>query len=208
MGFRAGMKMMLVDFRSVYSRTEYRYSYASRGVAPAYFFFLRTNADQGVTIVFVWKSNQDFLRSDTPIDGIDCLTRNTLPILGPRAPPRAIMSDLPEIHLDKPSMKRDSHKNMRPQLAKTVVHARKSKGLTQSELAERVGLSLRTIVRIEKSEALPSLDTAFKIAAELQISALELIGGDDLLPLLRNLSRESAGRLRDAVDQYISERAL
>ncbi|MDX5337806.1 MAG: helix-turn-helix domain-containing protein [Cyclobacteriaceae bacterium] len=52
---------------------------------------------------------------------------------------------------------------------KKIREARISKGWTQSELAERCGLSLRTIQRMEKEENQASLYTAGKIAEVLEI---------------------------------------
>jgi putative transcriptional regulator len=44
------------------------------------------------------------------------------------------------------------------------------KGLTQEELAQRVGVRRETIVFLEQGKYNPSLGLAFKIAKELEIS--------------------------------------
>jgi len=44
------------------------------------------------------------------------------------------------------------------------------KGLTQEELAQRVGVRRETIVFLEQGKYNPSLKLAFKIAKELEIS--------------------------------------
>ena len=58
---------------------------------------------------------------------------------------------------------------------------RKSKGITQAQLAERVGVSRQSIVAIESGKYVPSTLLALKIARELEseVSALfELEPGD------------------------------
>lgn len=57
---------------------------------------------------------------------------------------------------------------------------RKEKGLTQSQLAERVSVSRRTIISLEKSNYTPSLLLAFRIAQILEVSIEEafFMGGD------------------------------
>jgi transcriptional regulator with XRE-family HTH domain len=56
-------------------------------------------------------------------------------------------------------------------------HYRKAHGLKQHELAERLGVSLATIGKIERGEAAPSFDTIEKIAAALAVPAAALFGG-------------------------------
>jgi putative transcriptional regulator len=47
---------------------------------------------------------------------------------------------------------------------------RKERGLTQQQLADKVGASRQTIVAIEKGNYSPSLELAFKIAGVFNIS--------------------------------------
>ncbi|MBT1710738.1 helix-turn-helix domain-containing protein [Fulvivirgaceae bacterium PWU5] len=56
------------------------------------------------------------------------------------------------------------------QLADAVRTARSQKGYTQQELSDRTGLSLRSIQRIEKEEALPRAYTLRILAAHLGIA--------------------------------------
>ena len=56
-----------------------------------------------------------------------------------------------------------------------VEAARKEKGLTQEELAERVGVSQAMINFIEKGKKKPSLDKAIAIARELDTTVDRLI---------------------------------
>lgn len=60
-------------------------------------------------------------------------------------------------------------------LAKKVQELRKSKGLSQEELAENSGLSLRTIQRIENGETEPRGDTLKRLANSLRVTPEELI---------------------------------
>ncbi|MBN3037721.1 MAG: helix-turn-helix transcriptional regulator [Candidatus Diapherotrites archaeon] len=47
---------------------------------------------------------------------------------------------------------------------------RQKKGLTQEELADRVGVTRQTIIFLEKGKYNPSLQLAYKIAKELGAS--------------------------------------
>ena len=60
-------------------------------------------------------------------------------------------------------------------LAKGVKVLRKAKGLSQEELAENSGLSLRTIQRVENKETEPSVDTLKRISTALDITHNELL---------------------------------
>jgi transcriptional regulator with XRE-family HTH domain len=51
--------------------------------------------------------------------------------------------------------------------------------LTQGELAERAGIGLTTLNRIENDHAEPHFRTIRKIAKALDVAPRDLIGGDD-----------------------------
>ncbi len=51
---------------------------------------------------------------------------------------------------------------------------RKERGLTQEELADKVGVSRQTVISIEKEVYQPSLELAFKLAKFLKVSLEEL----------------------------------
>ena len=51
-----------------------------------------------------------------------------------------------------------------------VKEARSELGLTQKELAEQVGVSLRTITAYEKGDKLPRMSTMLKLAKALRVS--------------------------------------
>ena len=58
-------------------------------------------------------------------------------------------------------------------IGQQIREARKQKGLTQEQLAEKVDRNLRTIQRIENSENTPRNETLFLICKELEISLEE-----------------------------------
>ena len=57
-----------------------------------------------------------------------------------------------------------------------VRHYRKGRGLKQHALADRAGLSVNMVGRIERGEASPSLETIERIAAALDVPAAALFG--------------------------------
>jgi transcriptional regulator with XRE-family HTH domain len=61
------------------------------------------------------------------------------------------------------------------ELQKRVKDLRIKKGLSQEELAEKSGLSLRTIQRIENGESVPRGDTLKRISITLQVTPDDLI---------------------------------
>lgn len=56
----------------------------------------------------------------------------------------------------------------------SVQPRRKSRGITQAQLAERVGVSRQSIVAIESGKYVPSTLLALKIARELDTAVAEL----------------------------------
>ena len=56
-------------------------------------------------------------------------------------------------------------------MGKTLRCAREEKGLTQAQLAETAGVSLRTIIAIEKGDRNPTFEVLSTIIHELGISA-------------------------------------
>lgn len=55
-----------------------------------------------------------------------------------------------------------------------VKEYRKAAGLTQQQLAERVHVSVRTIISIEKEQYSPSLMLAYRIAVEFGVTVEQL----------------------------------
>jgi len=50
-----------------------------------------------------------------------------------------------------------------------VRHLRESAGLTQAELAERVGATRQTIIAVEAEKYAPSLELAFRLARAFRV---------------------------------------
>lgn len=61
-------------------------------------------------------------------------------------------------------------------LGKNLARARLEQSITQEALAERVNLSAVFISQIENATRKPSLETMFKLSAELEISMDALLG--------------------------------
>ncbi len=59
-------------------------------------------------------------------------------------------------------------------IAKKIRIARKNKGMTQAELAEKIGISAKQLSRIEMASYTPSLFTFLKIVEILQINISDL----------------------------------
>ncbi|MBT8508400.1 XRE family transcriptional regulator [Methanomicrobiaceae archaeon CYW5] len=55
-------------------------------------------------------------------------------------------------------------------------------GITQADLADRVGVRRETIVHLEKGTYTPSLRLAWQIACELETTVDELFSFDDEVP--------------------------
>lgn len=78
-------------------------------------------------------------------------------------------------------------------------HLRKQRGLTLTDVSERVGLSISTLSDLENGRIYPSLKTLLKLAACYQISMVNLFedvhfpewgGGTSLPPALKALQSE------------------
>lgn len=63
-------------------------------------------------------------------------------------------------------------------LNKNVKHLRNSKGISQQELADKIGIDRSTISRIENNEIETTVDNALKIAEVLKVSLADLLGKD------------------------------
>ncbi len=61
------------------------------------------------------------------------------------------------------------------QVAKRIRQARLSQGLSQVRLARQAGLSADAVVRLEKKDRSPNVETLFKLADALGVHASELL---------------------------------
>lgn len=62
------------------------------------------------------------------------------------------------------------------ELGRNLAQARKDRGMTQQELAERLSVTRQTVSRWESGTALPDVETVAKLAGILQVSADTLLG--------------------------------
>lgn len=65
------------------------------------------------------------------------------------------------------------------QLAETICALRAGAGMSQSELAERLGVSRQSVSKWETGAAVPDLDKLVKLAALFQVSLDRLVTGED-----------------------------
>jgi len=56
---------------------------------------------------------------------------------------------------------------------------RRASGLTQAELAQRVGVSRQTIISVERGDYAPSVYLALRIARELKSSVEQLFAAEE-----------------------------
>lgn len=63
-----------------------------------------------------------------------------------------------------------------PNFPKRLKKIRKSKGLTQKELADKIGINKSYVSRYEKGEHLPSLVIFEWICQALEVSSKDLLG--------------------------------
>ncbi len=70
--------------------------------------------------------------------------------------------------------------NVKRKVIESYIALRKSRGITQQEMADRTGMKRTNIVRIENGKNIPTIEVLVKLASaldmELQVS---LIGRDD-----------------------------
>lgn len=65
---------------------------------------------------------------------------------------------------------------MREELAKNICRYRKEKGLTQEELAKKLGLTFQAISKWETAQTLPDITLLPKLSRILEISIDKLMG--------------------------------
>lgn len=68
----------------------------------------------------------------------------------------------------------------------TIKDLRESRGLTQAELAERIGVSSKTVSKWETAKGLPDISLLQPLAGALGISVIELMNGEHIIN--RNVS--------------------
>jgi DNA-binding XRE family transcriptional regulator len=76
-----------------------------------------------------------------------------------------------EVEGSMPASKRSGRE---PERGRRIAEARRSAGISQEQLAGRIGVARSTIARIETGVTTPTLDVALALAAELRIPAEQL----------------------------------
>ena len=88
-----------------------------------------------------------------------------------------------------------------PELASKLKQARKQKGLTQGQLAQKIGADIQRISKYERAVLVPTTEIMVKLSDALDVS---------LDYLLKNGKNRVTGKVKDAelVDQFIQVDAL
>ncbi len=88
-------------------------------------------------------------------------------------------------------------------LGQNIASKRRARGLTQQELAERVGIESVTLSRLETGTSLPSITRLSAIADALDAGMAELVSG--VSPYASDQAREIADCLKQvsAEDRYL-----
>jgi transcriptional regulator with XRE-family HTH domain len=84
---------------------------------------------------------------------------------------------------------------LKQSLGKRIRTARRSAGLTQEQLAERVGRSTEAISNIERGASLPALETLASVADALSVPLGFLIDDEDSTATPRRVEMETRLRL-------------
>ena len=63
----------------------------------------------------------------------------------------------------------------------TIKRLRESKKLTQSELADRIGVSSKTVSKWETAKGLPDISLIQPLARALGVSVIELMNGEHII---------------------------
>ena len=77
-----------------------------------------------------------------------------------------------------------------------IAAARREKGLTQRELAERLHVSDRTVSKWERGAGFPDVSILERLAAALELNVLDLLRGE------RTEERDVEAALKEAMEAY------
>ncbi len=91
--------------------------------------------------------------------------------------------------------------NISPDLSEKLKQARKQKGLTQGQLAKKIGADIQRISKYERSVLIPTTEIMVKLSVALDVS---------LDYLLKNGKNQVTGKIRDTelIDQFTQVDAL
>lgn len=85
-------------------------------------------------------------------------------------------------------------------LGNSLFHARKKKGLSQEEVAEKIGVSRQTISKWETNETIPDIYQSKKMAALYDVSLDDLIDFDIDLEEIKEIIEKSDEKLEEKID--------
>lgn len=97
---------------------------------------------------------------------------------------------------------------MNIEIANRLVNLRKEKGLSQEQLAEKIGVSRQAVSKWERSEASPDTDNLIMLARLYEVSLDELLRTEDEIPLPEADAEAASGEAaEEAVTNAESEEA-
>lgn len=82
------------------------------------------------------------------------------------------------------------------QIGKFIANLRKEKNLTQSELAEKMGVNVKSVSRWENGKTMPDLSMLPMLAKELNVEISELLNG-------RKMTKDELIELKDTIEKLI-----
>ena len=82
------------------------------------------------------------------------------------------------------------------QIGKFIASLRKEKNMTQEELAEILGVNVKSVSRWENGKTMPDLSLLPLLAKELNVEVSELLNG-------RRMTKEELIKLKDTIEQLI-----
>lgn len=110
---------------------------------------------------------------------------------------------------------------LRTTIGRRVQSARKATGITQHDLAERIGRSVEAVSNIERGASLPPLDTLSAICIALEVDLTDLVATDekttsgkragiemDMLLLLRDMNTREAETALEVVRTLHQRRSI
>ena len=87
-------------------------------------------------------------------------------------------------------------------IGKFILNCRKEKGLTQEQLAEKIGVTSKSISRWENGNTMPDYSLLKDLCSELNISVNELLSGEKIKENdYMNKSEENLINLRKQIDK-------
>lgn len=94
-------------------------------------------------------------------------------------------------------------------IGKFIASERKQKGYTQMELAQRLGISNKTVSKWERGNGFPDISLLLPLCEELEISVNELITGERIAEAdYRNKAEENMVNIIDENKKSVEERII